>query len=478
MTGMTGPHAADGRRTRRRAVLAHGGRWGAAGVVAALAGCGTLPGGADQSAAARLRGVTATIRYLHWWPSVTRFGAFDAWKSAFKEEWPNADVVMEEITLGDFNAKFQVALSSGTPPDVVLQNSHAQTRWYDAGAHLDLAPLLARDKINLRRDYALMGTEIWCEKTYALPVHADPNAVFYNKTLLERAGIKDPWADGKGAWTMDDMVAMGKKVTQDADRDGLLDQAGIWMGYGRTSFVGQMAWTMGGDVADFQQMRYTLDSPVSLRAHQLWHEWVVKDRIALLNADAARLAGGAPGRDAFSAGKVAFRMRAVPDVATYRDVIKGEFEWDVLPFPGLDAQRPGVPLVAGDPNSVVRDSKQPELAYQFAKLIATARGQDIVAERLSLPALKAKQERYIKQYVPPAHVRVFQDVYARPYGIHFRHHFTNDSWDIYAAAVNKIYAGETPLQGGLVEANRMMNEKIEIGQCAPYKGMAIPIKPK
>jgi hypothetical protein len=274
------------------------------------------------------------------------------------------------------------------------------------------------------------------------------------------------------------MVAMAKKVSQDLDGDGALDQGGIWMGYGRTSFVGQIAWTLGGDVADFQQMRYTLDSPVSLRAHQMFYDWVVKERIALKDADAGRLAQGATGRDAFSAGKVAFRMRAVPDVATYRDAIKGEFEWDILPFPGLDAQRPGVPLVAGDPNSVVKDIKQPDLAYQFAKLIATARGQEIVAQRLSLPALKSKQELYLKQYTPPAHVKVFQDVYTRPYGIHFRHHFTNDAWAIYARTMAAVLAGEAPLAGALQEANRVMNETVKYGDCQPYKGIAHPIRPR
>jgi multiple sugar transport system substrate-binding protein len=463
-------------RTSRRAL----GRWAAAGGagLAAVAGGCAVPG-PGQGPDRQLRGVAATLRYLHWWPSVTRFGAFEAWRTAFREAWPNADVVMEEIPLGEFNTKFQVALSSGTAPDVVLQNSHAQTRWYDAGAHLDVGPLLARDRIDLRRDYALMGTELWCERTYALPVHADPNAVFYNKTLLRQAGLKDPWeASPRCAWTLDDLAAMARQASQDLDRDGALDQGGIWMGYGRTSFVGQIAWTLGGDVADFQQMRYTLDSPVSLRAHQLFYDWVVKDRSALKDADAARLAGGAAGRDAFSAGKVAFRMRAVPDVATYRDVIKGEFEWDVLPFPGLDAQRPGVPLVAGDPNSVVKASPQPELAYQFAKLIATARGQEIVAERLSLPALKAKQDLYLKQYTPPAHVKVFQDVYARPYGIHFRHHQTNDAWAIYARFMSQILAGETPLAGGLQEANRLMNEQVKYGDCQPYKGITHPIRPQ
>jgi len=34
--------------------------------------------GAEQGPDRRLRGAAATLRYLHWWPSITRFGAFEA----------------------------------------------------------------------------------------------------------------------------------------------------------------------------------------------------------------------------------------------------------------------------------------------------------------------------------------------------------------------------------------------------------------
>jgi ABC-type glycerol-3-phosphate transport system substrate-binding protein len=148
----------------------------------------------------------------------------------------------------------------------------------------------------------------------------------------------------------------------------------------------------------------------------------------------------------------------------------------VLPFPKLNASRPGIPLVSGNPHSVVAASKQPEAGYQWAKFIAGPKGQEVLGLTQSLPALKSKQQVFLK--TPPNHVKVFQDVYNKPYGIHFRHHYTNDSWDIYGQAMNRIYAGETPLQGGLQEANRQMNEKIQYGQCAPYKGLTIPIRPK
>jgi ABC-type glycerol-3-phosphate transport system substrate-binding protein len=447
----------------------------ALGTTAALAACGTPAGSGGPSGAVDAK-TSGTVRYLTWW-ALDRAPTLDEWKKDFKDEFPNVTVEPEVITLAEYNAKFQVAIASGTPPDAVLQNSHAQTRWYDTNVHLDLTSLLARDKINLQRDYALMGTELWCGKTYALPMDADPNAVFYNKTMLQKAGIRDPWADGKGDWTLDDMIEMSRKVTQPGQ------QWGIAWSYTHPSHVAQFVWTKGGDVADFNNMKYILDSPVSMDAHNQINQWITKDSLIIKNAEATATQQAFNKTNIFRTGKVAFHVRAVADVRQNQREIENAFEWDVLPFPKLNASRPGIPLVSGNPHSVVMASKVQEAAYQWGRHIASAKGQQVLADTQSLPALKSKQEVFLKSPPglpgkPAEHVKVFQDVYNKPYGIHFRHHLTNDSWDIYGAAVNKIYAGEAPLTGTLQEANRQMNDKIEVGPCSPYKGMTIPIKPK
>ncbi len=461
-----------GQRTSRRSILRLAASGLSAGALSALAACSGSPAGAGKPLDTKQ---VATVRYLTWWP-LDRAGTIDDWKAGLKEEWPNISVETEVITLGEFNTKFQVAISSGTAPDAVLTNSHAQTRWYDQGVHLDLTSMLARDKINLQRDYALMGTELWCGKTYALPMDADANAVFYNKTMLQKAGLRDPWADGKGDWTLDEMIEMARKVTADTDRDGKLDQWGIAWAYTHPSHVAQFVWTKGGDVADFQNMRYIIDQPASVDAHQQIYNWLVKDHLIISNAETSDIQKAYNKSNPFRTGRVAFHIRAVADVRQNAREIGDAFEWDVLPFPKWNDSHPGIPLVSGNPNSVVAASKVPEAAYQWCKFIAGPKGQEILARTQSLPALKSKQSVFLT--TPPNHVKVFQDVYTKPYGIHFRHHYTNDSWDIYAEAVNRIYGGEVALIAGLQEANRMMNEKIEYGACAPYKGMQIPIRPK
>jgi ABC-type glycerol-3-phosphate transport system substrate-binding protein len=118
-----------------------------AGLGLGAAACGAtggspLPQGGptpSQGPAAPPAGLTeraVTLRYLTWYGGDRR-PTTDAWIAAFNQEWPRATVEVEEVTLADFPTKFQTQLAGGTPPDLVVADSHAQSKWFDTGAHLD-----------------------------------------------------------------------------------------------------------------------------------------------------------------------------------------------------------------------------------------------------------------------------------------------------------------------------------------------------
>lgn len=169
------------RASHRHTLLRRAATVAAAGGTVGLAACG-LPGQSGGPATS-LKSQAVTLRYMTWYGG-DRLPTTNAWIQAFQDEWPQVKVEVEELVLGDLPTKFQAQLVGGTPPDLVLADSHAQTKWFDAGNHLDLAPLLARDKIDLQRDYALTGIEFWCGSVYFVPFFADSNAIFYNKTML------------------------------------------------------------------------------------------------------------------------------------------------------------------------------------------------------------------------------------------------------------------------------------------------------
>src|SRR5688500_12014718 len=306
---------------------------------AGLAACG-VPG-AQSGPPAGLKDQTATVRYMTWY-GADRLPTTNAWIKAYNEEFPKVKVEIEELVLADVPVKFQTQLAGGTPPDLLLADSHAQTKWFDSGAHLDMTSFLARDRINLDRDYAQVGIEHWCGKVYFIPFFADSNAIFYNKTMLQQAGVKDPWADGKGDWTIDDLYTAAKAVTRDLNGDGQLDQWGLSAAFG-ISEAGPWTWTRGGDVADLQAMKYTVDSPVSIEGHKQLYYWLPKYRIIPTSAHSTRVNQANPGLNLFSAGKVAFHMRAVNDVELFQRTVKYTFEWDCLMFPKIGT-RQGVNL--------------------------------------------------------------------------------------------------------------------------------------
>ncbi|HEX2517288.1 MAG TPA: extracellular solute-binding protein, partial [Chloroflexota bacterium] len=279
-TSVSQPPAARDRLTRRRLAAVAAG----APFLGALAACAPGSGQTQLPAQARPGG---EVRFLTWsttWnePMQPMFQQYTA-KTGTK-------VTLEWETQADHDAKVTAGLASDTAPDLILSVSQIDTKFYDAGAMLNLSPYVQRDKLNLRRDYALMGTEFWCDKVFGLPWHAASSAIYYNKSMLREAGVRDPWADGKGEWTWEDLATIARRVTRPprAEDPGLW---GLWWPYSNITYFGPHIWGLGGDFVDWEKMRWTLDNPVSLEAFQRFAGWMAKDRFAISDpqaADAAR----------------------------------------------------------------------------------------------------------------------------------------------------------------------------------------------
>ncbi|HEX2034431.1 MAG TPA: sugar ABC transporter substrate-binding protein [Chloroflexota bacterium] len=446
---------------------------GALGLGAGLAPLGVLPAACGPGAAPAPARGGGEVRFLSWagtWtpPMAPMFEQYQA-RTGTKI------TVEMSASQTQHNEKLAAQLAAGTPPDAVLSVSQVDTKHYDSGAMLNLQAFVQRDKLNLRRDYALMGTEFWCDKLFGLPWHASPSAIFYNKTMLREAGVDDPWADGKADWTWDDLAATARRVVRPAQGDDP-GRWGVWWPYGNITYFGPHIWASGADFVDWERTRWTLDAPGALEGFQRYSTWLVRERFAISEPEATRVAQQYSGKDLFSAGKVAFRFRLIDDVFTYLRTVGSDFEWDVLPVP-RSGSRPGVGVHAAHPHIIPAQTNVPDQAYEFIKFISGPEMQEFIGRnRITLPGLKAKMSTFLDP-PPVAHARVFSDVYTRPYGIHFRHHNTFENWDQYGAVITPLLLGERPLAAGLRELNEQMNARVAYGSCAPYKGLKHPIQP-
>jgi multiple sugar transport system substrate-binding protein len=459
----------------RRGLLRSTAVGGAALGAGALAAC--APGGAGGGTEARpRRGAPVEITFNTWYDGVTEpivplFKKFEDEhniKVAYDINPANRDA-----NRGGGMPKYTAWYVSGTAPDVVNGDNFSWSTFYNQGVILEISDYLKRDKIDLRRDYVLMGSEIWCGKTYAMPYDADPRAVYYNKTLLKQAGAKDPWDDLKGQWTFADLEEMMQKTFRVQGTPGT-DVYGVRMDYaGMSEAMGMFVWTFGGTWADFDKMRYTLDSKESLEAHNFVYAWFNR-KLVMPNAVSSELGGG---EKAIGQGRAVFRVRAAASHNTIRKEIGGAFDYDIAPFPGRQKGQPGVTIVSGNPHTVSKTTKYPEESYLFARFLA---GDDVqgfwAKEKIQLPTLKKWQAEYVKD--DKLHTHVFADAYKVPYGIHFRHNNLVRHYSEYSAEMNnEVYAGKKTMSDALKALNARMSNEVEYGSCAPYKGMQVPIKP-
>lgn len=454
----------------RRAHLRWTAAAGAALSAGALGACGLPGAGRGGERAGKGTRAPVEITFNTWYRVVTE--PIVPLFSKFEQEH-NVRVQYDLSPSNRDMSKYTAWYVASTAPDVVNGDNFAWSQFYNGGHILEIGSYLKRDKIDLPKQYALMGSEIWCGKNYAMPFDADPRAVYYNKSMLRRVGAPDPWDNLKGQWTFDDMLKIAtlcSRVTGDLSTS----QWGLHMGYtGMSEAMGMFVWSFGGTWADFDKMRYTLDSRESVEAHTFVYDWVVNKKLVVPNADVSVLGGG---EKPFSLGKVGMRVRAAASQGQINREVADAFDWDIAPFPGRRKGTPGITLVSGNPHTISKTTKYPDECYEFIKFLAGPEVQGFWArEKIQLPTLKRFQEEFVKD--PKRHVHVFADAYKVPYGIHFRHDNLVRHYNEYGQEMGKVYAGEKGIVDALRELNQRINQEVAYGACLPYKGMAVPIKP-
>ena len=220
-------------------------------------------------------------------------------------------------------------------PDTFRTINYMAPKMYSQGVILDLSSYVQRDGIDLKKDYGLMGVEIWDGKTYAMPWILSPHAWYYNKTMLAESGAPDPWDDLNGDLSWDDMVVIAKAVTKDTNGDGKPDVWGIKLGYNDLDYqLGGIIYSNGGKTHDYETMQYTLTDPKTIEAVQFVYDLVHTEKLIAPLSEVTQLqqAGvAAP----FQAGIVAMEEDSTGRLTTNADNIKDKFEWDVFPIPRM-----------------------------------------------------------------------------------------------------------------------------------------------
>ncbi len=353
--------------------------------------------GAQESASVELRVMVTE-------PTFEAYDAFLKCGRDFEAAHPGVTVkFISEAGGGDTLTKLKIMLAAREPLDVVWIDIIDFSQFLDDKVLLDLQPYFDADPTWNRDEYFEAPLQAFSDRQghlYGLPSTFTPYVMYYNKDILDAAGIAHP----EQGWTWDDLRNACLAVTKDLDGDGANDQWGIsvtqWL-----QAIAPWIWQNGGRFMNEAVTRCTLDEPEAKEAIGFIEQLLHVDKVA--TSDATFQAQFTEGL--FQAGKVAF-YGPVGYWETYRFKKITDFEWDVAPLP---MNKVAATSIACRSYVVCANSKHPRLAYEFVRALAGEELERVLARiGNGVPGLKkaAFSEDFLKLDVPPESENVFLDV--------------------------------------------------------------------
>jgi len=303
-----------------------------------------------STALAAYTGPKVEITYLHGFTGPDR-PVMEQLVQKFNESHPNITVKAQAQPWGTTWQQLPALVASGRAPDVVVINEDQITQFVARGA---VSPLTAADLkaagLNKNAFYGpLFKTADYKGQSYGVPVNAVAYVMFYNKDLMQKAGLdpnKPPTNRAEllraaQACTMD---KSGKRPTEAGFDEKNLDTWGIglynnWVG-ARAAYAAILQ--NGGSLTD-SKGNAAFNTPAAVEAVQFVVDLAQKHNVARKNStEEAELAAFSQGKscffpsgqwwlDRFEQQKMNFGVAFMPRIGTKRDAAWGGSSHLTLP---------------------------------------------------------------------------------------------------------------------------------------------------
>jgi ABC-type glycerol-3-phosphate transport system substrate-binding protein len=411
--------------------------------VVAMACTGGDGGGGDTDAIGTQQQVTLDF----WVFEEAQDEFFDTVVVAFEEENPNINLEVTAYPEGNYGTKVDTAIAAGNPPDLGLSSGVDTMR---SGVLLPLDDIVQKYNIDLSTfSPSIVGTaeqqnaEYGCAyqgTLYCLGSYTGSVQLFYNKAMLDAAGIPHPvpWPP----ITIDQFVDTACQLTDSAK--GVFGAA-----YGDP--VGWMPWEVLVS-PDGRTATGHVNGPASVHAHDVLGRGIREGCApSLTNFDPWE-----QGTDFFAAGKLAM---VVTDFAGLKKIERQGIDYGVTAPPTPEGFEPWF-NVWTDSVAVYKGTEHPEEAKAFIAFLAT-QGQSLRVQLtgdLPLDFAVAKEANWAKDV--PGRQDVLEILpHARP-----KPFFPGTFWLVFGPLYDAFaltVSGEKPAQAALDEAAPAIQENLD-----------------
>jgi multiple sugar transport system substrate-binding protein len=408
-------------------------RWFGVGTCAvALLLAVTACGGSDDSSGSS--GGKTTLSMLDYYTTGGGNDAVNSYIQKFEAAHPNVDVKRQSVPFEQLMPKVLQAASAGDMPDIVIiDNPNVQ----QVAATGQLRTFDELSGYTTQGYYP--GAIKECEfkgKHYCYPVGSNSTALFYNKKMLDDAGVKPPttWAE---------MTAAAEKLTKPPIYgiavSAPADEQSTWQ-------LEPFAWSAGGTMNK-------VDSPQWVQALDLWTTWAKK---GYMSKSVLQWDQSPELVQQFTKKKAALMINGPWIFPLLNEAgMKYNEDYGIATFP---VQQPGQKVVAplGGETWTLGNSgndEQKEMAWEFVKgTQESSVMQQMTKQMYYVPTKPAVTAEYLKG---AEEYKVFTDqsLTARPRTTEFGANYPKVSQAVWTAIQAAITGTKTP-QEALSEAQQ------------------------
>ncbi|MDO5747889.1 MAG: sugar ABC transporter substrate-binding protein [Actinomycetaceae bacterium] len=320
--------------------------------------------------------------------------AMNAAVAEFEKQNPDIKIKRTSFAFGDLSKSIVQGGVGGSVPDVAVIDTVDNQNFAALGLLLDIS-----EQTKGQKDEFYEGP--WNStqldgKTYGLPMNSNNLALFYNKTMLEEAGVTPPK-------TWDELKEGAKKLTS-GDHVGLA-VSGVKNEQGTFQIL-PFVWQTGGDVQEYSKS----GAEALTFLKEMIDEGSMSSAVANYSQEDVRTQ--------FTTSKTAMMVNGPWEIQNLADV---DFEWGVAPLPQGKVAATGL---GGENIVAFQESKNPEAATKFVKFMASKEGAkifcDVSGQLSSRPdlqgQLKLSEDENLKVFekqLEVAHARAYGGEYAK-----------------------------------------------------------------
>ncbi|MDR2303526.1 MAG: sugar ABC transporter substrate-binding protein [Treponema sp.] len=327
----------------------------------------TLSCSKKEDAAAENAGAEKTLKgsiTFSTWGSADEKAVNEEIIKAFEAKNPGTKVNLEYIP-ADYIAKIDTMFLGGNAPDVIYGHPHYFTGWASQGLVKDLSAEFEADRefySNPKFAQNMYGSFQYKNAPVATINGHDTYLLYYNKNLFDAAGVSYP----DDTWTWDTWLEAAKKLSNDKEGNEKRYATAFTT---NPQDLFPFIYSFGGNIFDSMEnpAKVVFNSPRTVEALTF-----IQDAVWVHKVAPSYVSEGVN----FDSGTIAMDVAGSWSPVGRRHIT--EFKWDManLPFHQGRERRTGA-LFAG--YAVNAFSKNPDLAYAFARFFQEDEGQMILS---------------------------------------------------------------------------------------------------